>query len=388
MKLTTRCNELIKAVQSCSRVIVSASPSPVLTNILIDCNSKKDEGMVRLFATDLEMYYEVFVPASIEEPGEVMVSSKTFTETLGSFSDEGEITISCNTENFNIEIRGSNIASKAECTIFGLAPDDFPSLPTFDKGENFSFKYSLSKLQSMIRDTIYAASTDQVKPAYCGMCLKILTTGLRAVSTDGKRLAFCEHTITGTELKEHNELIIMSKVLNEIAKCHYDENNDEIEIVIFSNQIAFKSKTYSYYARLIEGKFPDYNQVIPKDCKIKVSGNISEMSNRLRKTLSIAKENSNTIKLNVGSSSIIYTAKSTRVGSMKIESPITMISGSDIEINFNAKFLLDLLATIKSEECILEFTNPQAPVKVYPKQEITDESHVHILMPVRPGFGA
>jgi len=382
MDFVAKYNDLMKAVQSCSRVIVSASPSPILTNILIDCNSRKDEGLVRLFATDLEMYYETFVPAEIKVTGEVMISAKIFTEVLGSFSGDNDLSVSCNKENFNIEIKGGK--SETKCTLFGLPPDDFPNLPPVEK--LYTFKFSLTRLQSMIRDTLYAASTEQVKPAYCGMCLKVLNNGLRSISTDGKRLAFCEFSMPETQTLEQNEIIIMAKVLHEISKSAADPSGDDIDISICSNQIAFQAKNYSYYARLIEGKFPDYNQVIPKDVKIKLTAKVGETTDNLKKMLPIARENGFTIKMNVASDAITCTAKSTKMGSMVSKSPVSMHQGSDFEINFNVRFFIDILNTIKSEECVMEFTNPQAPVKIYPQQEITNENHIHILMPVRPGF--
>lgn len=383
MEFVAKYNDLIKAVQSCSRVIVSASPSPILTNILVDCNSKKDENLVRLFATDLEMYYETFVPASIKTPGEFMISAKMLSENLaGSFPGASDLSIACNPENFNVEIKGGKRDTKI--TLFGLPPDDFPSLPPVEK--LYTFNFSLSKLQSMIRDTLYAASTEQVKPAYCGMCLKVLNGGLRSISTDGKRLAFCEFSTPEQATIEQNEIIVMAKVLHEILKCHVDPAGDGIDISICSNQIAFQAKNYSYYARLIEGKFPDYNQVIPKDVKIRITARVDETIENLETTRNIARENGYTMKLNLTSDTMTCSAKSTKAGNVVSKSPVKMEQGSDFEINFNVRFFIDILGTVKSEECVMEFTNPQAPVKIYPAQEISSEKHVHILMPVRPGF--
>lgn len=380
MKFTTKYSELVKAVQSCTRVIAAASPSPILTNILIDASSNKEKGLVRLFATDLEMYYEIFIAATIEIPGDVMVSAKIFNEILGSFSGETEISFNCNTENFNINLKNN----KLECTIFGIAPDDFPALPFFEK--IYSFNFSLAKLQQTIKDTLYAASVEQVKPVFCGLCLKPLNNGIRAIATDGKRLAFAEYQLPDSQLKEQNEIIIMAKVLNEISKCQSDPENDEIEIMVCSNQIAFKAKSYSYYARLIEGKFPDYNQVIPKDKKLKVIAKVSEFSDSLKKTIPIAKDNSYSAKFNIADNMLVCSAKSTKIGSMELKTSVAIEEGESIEINFNVKFFIEILSTIKSDECIMEYTTPQAPVKIYPKEELTNENHIHILMPVRPGF--
>ncbi len=381
MKFVAKSTDLIKAVQSCSRVIVSASASPILTNILIDCSSKKDAGLIRLFATDLEMYYEIFIEAQIEESGVAMVSSKMFASVLDVFSSTDSITFSCNKENFNIELSGG----KTESTLFGMPPDDFPQLPIFDSASPYTFKVPLAKLQSMIKSTSYAVAVDQVKPAYCGLYFKTLEKTLRAVATDGKRLTMSEYKFEDDSIKEHGEIIIISKVINEISKNSCDAQ-DEVEISIYSNQAAFKTKNYSYYSRLIDGKFPDYNMVIPKEYKIKLSASVSEIMRELRKMMPIASESSNTVKLNISGDKILYSARSPKSGSIRSESTVNVIEGGELEINFNAKYFIDVLSTIKSDECVLEFNLVQSPVKIYPKVELEGEIHVHVLMPVRPGF--
>lgn len=382
MKFVAKSSDLIKAVQSCSRVIVAASASPILTNLLIDCASKKDDGIVRLFATDLEMYYEVFIPAKIEIPGEVMVSSKMFSSVLDIFSSTGEVEFDCNKENFNINLSGG----KTESTLFGMPPDDFPQFPALSGVEAHKIKIPFSKLQSIIKNTSYAISADQAKPAYCGLYFKALNDSLRAVATDGKRLTLAEYSFSGGAIAEHGEIIILSKVISELAKNICDPAADEVEILIYPNQVAFKTRMFSYYSRLIEGKFPDYNMVIPKECKIKLAANVAEMSRELKKMLPMASESSNTVKLNILNDKIIYTAKSPKSGSIKSESPVTAITPGELEINFNAKFFIDALSVIRSEECYLEFNVVSSPVKIYPKEELADENHVHVLMPVRPGF--
>lgn len=382
MKFVAKSTDLIKAVQSCSRVIVSASPSPILTNILIDCSSRKDSGLIRLFATDLEMYYEVFIQAQIEDGGEVMVSSKMFSSILDVFSSTETVTFSCNKENFNIELSGG----KTESTLFGMPPDDFPQLPIFDSSTPFTFKLPLLKLQSIIKNTSYAISTDQVKPAYCGLYFKTIEKAVRAVATDGKRLTMAEYKFDNDSIKEHGEIIIISKVINELSKNTCEQPGDEVEISIYSNQAAFKTKNYSYYSRLIDGKFPDYNMVIPKEHKIKLAAGVTEMLRELRKMMPIASESSNTVKLNISGDKILYSARSPKSGSIKSESTVTAMEPGELEINFNAKYFIDVLSTIKSDECILEFNLVQSPVKIYPKEEIDGETHIHVLMPVRPGF--
>lgn len=381
MKFVAKTNELIKAVQSCSKVIATASASPILTNILIDCISKKDDGLIRLFVTDLEMYYEVFVLANIEISGEVMVSWKTFSNVLEVFSGTENITFICNKENFNIELSAGN----TECTLYGMPSDDFPQMPTWDTNSSYQFKMPLLKLQSLIKNTSYAISLEQIKPAYCGLYFKPLNNAIRAVSTDGKRLALCEYQIENSEIKEYNEVIVISKVINELSR-NTCEAGEDVEILICPNQIAFKTKHYAYYSRLIDAKFPDYNMVIPKECKLKLSVPVNELIRELKKMLPIASESSNTVKFNITNDKIVFSAKSPKSGSIKSELKIEPLISGELEINFNAKFFMDAVGTIKSTNCILEFNTPQTPVKIYPKEELENEMHIHVLMPVRPGF--
>ncbi len=382
MKFVAKSNDLIKAVQSCSRVISSASSSPILTNILIDGINKKDEGMIRLFVTDLEMYYEIFIPAQIEESGEVMVSSKMFASVLDVFSSVETISFSCNKENFNIELSGG----KTESTLFGMATEDFPQLPIFDSASPYTFKVPLAKFQAMIKSTGYAIALDQIKPAYCGLYLKTIEKALRTVATDGKRLTLAEYKFDSDSIKDYGEIIILSKVINELSKNTCESPQEEIEISIYSNQAAFKTKHYSYYSRLIDGRFPDYNMVIPAEHKIKLSVGVNEMLRELRKMMPIASESSNTVKLSISGEKIIFSARSPKSGSIKSETSVKAVEAGELEINFNAKYFIDALTTIKSEECFLEFNLVQSPVKIYPSGELDGESHIHILMPVRPGF--
>jgi len=239
---------LIKGLETIQNIISTKATLPILSNILIE--TQKDK--LRLTATDLNIGISCVIPVNILEPGAITLPAKRFAGIIRELSDE-EIEI--NTKKNNIVI----IETKnCQFKIIGLPPEEFPKLPEFKDKEVIKIEQAL--LKRMLNQTSFAVSLDEVKYILNGILFKISKDTITLVATDGKRLAVSKNKLTQPVTKDLS-FIVPFKTLQELDRNLVAEG--ELALIIGTNQVLFDFKDVIIISRLIEGEFPDFQQVIP-----------------------------------------------------------------------------------------------------------------------------
>lgn len=370
MKFTVSRDDIHRGVQACQRVIGGTTISPILMNVYL----KADGNGLTLVATDLELFHQCRVPATVEAEGAIMVPAKNLSEILGTLPAGATLELRA-TDEFLVEIRSED----AEYSLFGTAPEDFPSLPEIVEIHSFSLPAGV--FRTLLAQVSYAVSLDESKPDLRGVLFQGDGGALRVVATDGRRLAVTE-TAVRAGFEQFSDVIVPGKVLQEISRLA--DGDTPVTIRVGKTQIVFTVGDVRYTSRLVDGKFPNWRGLIPAERCCRIAVDTARFRECLRGVMPIAKEISFTIRCKFDKDRLEISALSSKVGKGKRTLPIEN-DGEPITISYNAKYLADALGTIGSEKVVLEPVSAVKATKIVPASEPEGERHVNILMPIRAG---
>ena len=262
MKLSILKNELNEAIQNVSRAISSRTTIPILTGIKVDVTFQG----VTLTASDTDISIQSFIPieddrqtiVQVERPGSVVLPAKFFVEIIKKLpSQHIEIEMQ---DQFQTLLR----AGSAEIQMVGLDPEEYPVLPSIEEEQVFSVNGDL--LKTMIKQTVFAISTNETTPILTGVLWNLQDGELKFVATDRHRLASrAAHIEVDTEIRFHN-IVISGKTMNELSKIIPDQNT-MVDIVVADNQVLFKIDHVLFYSRILDGTYPDTSRIIPNQYK-------------------------------------------------------------------------------------------------------------------------
>lgn len=362
MKFIVNKKELNEAVSNVQRAVSSKTSIQALEGILI----KTEIGAIKLSAYDLEIGIETTILANITEDGKIVLPAKLFSEIVRKAPDDN-ITITINEKNIaTIESGVSNF------TIIGINPEEFPELPTIEKDNKIEIEGEL--LKSIIDQTIFAVAESDSKPIHQGSFFNINEETLEVVSVDGYRLAMRREKIKSTSKKV--TFVIPKKTLLEISKLSKEEI---IEIYPSRRHIMIKINNYTIISSILEGEFLDYNSAIPKTSSTEVIVNTREfiestervsllISDRLKSPLRCVFD-SNQIKLSC----------TTPVG-RATDQLDCQITGNNLEMGFNNRYLLDALKNSECDEVKVKLNGPLSPMLITPKE---GDNFLFMVLPVR-----
>jgi len=360
--------ELQKGIQIVQSAVSSKSTLPVLSNILLETKTNQ----LKLAATDLEVGVRCVIRAEVVKEGAITVPAKTFSDFVRTLQDNQEIHLKAEDAS-KMEIR----CGKAKCVLLGLPKEDFPILPEF-KEEN-SLDIESKTLVEMIHKTSFSVSTDETRYILNGIYLKIEKGVARMVATDGRRLAYVARPIA--DRKTAVSVIIPSKAIREIERLISLEGLAEqpMKISITENQVAFKIGETLVISRLIEGHFPNYEQVIPKASDVKVLIPAKDFQMMTQRAALGSGERGGAVRytLEKGRLKVIGTAQ----GRVEVEDELPVdFSGSSVEISFNPQFVLDVLKNVDVAQVSLELTTALNPGVIRP---MNDDQTLSVIMPMR-----
>lgn len=370
MKFTVNQKELLTNLLIVNKAVSNKNIQPLLSGIYLEAQSG-NKLIIR--GTDMELGIESEVGALVEETGKIVIPSKYFVEIVRKlpmvdleFSTE---------ENSQIKI----IYGSSEINLNFYEGSEYPSIHDFE-GECL-LKMKGKDLVKAISLTQVVVSTDMTRPIFTGILLEIKNGKVNFVSSDTHRLCYTYVEDIETNVEKW-ESIIPAKSLKEVAFI-LDEDED-IEIHITSNRILFKSKNIKVVSRLIEGKFVNYEQVIPKD----FSNEINIMKKSLLDSLERAfvltrdelKSKLNTVKFDIKEKVLILSSKASEVGDIYEEIPI-YLTGEGLELGFNGKYLIEILRNIEGDEITLKINDPQSPGIINGNQG--NEKFIYLILPVR-----
>ena len=384
MKFTCSQESLIHGIQIVQKGISNKIGLPIYNGILFEVNK---DNKVHLFATDLEIGIDCYIPAQVIEGGAVVIPNRIISELIRKFP-EGNIEVESKENNITT-IKENNSVYK----ILGFSADEFSNFPEIEIKSKI--KLSQEILKDTIQKTIFSASRDENRSFLNGALFKIINNKIEVVTTDSHRLSL--KTIPVPKIDENiiqeGEVIIPYRTLSELYKLLTDEKEVFVEINVGEKQIVFilfpngQKNSIRIYSRLIEGQFPNYHQIIPKSFKTEIKINTDEFRNKMERISLFVREDLNTVKLKIENKEdvsekkceIIIKALSQNIGEAH-ETIICFKKGKDIIITFNSKYILDILKIIKTKNIEIKFNDPLNPVIIHPEK---DKNYLYILMPVR-----
>lgn len=363
MKLSFNRTELTQAVTNVQRAVSSKSTNPALEGILI----KAAEDKATLCGYDLELGIKTTIDASIIEEGEVVLSAKLFSDIVRRMPSE---VITMETDEKLITYIHSG---EADYQIVGISSYEYPELPSFEETESFLINAEL--LKNMIKQTCYAISDNQSKPIYTGSLFDIKNGSLSIVSVDGFRMAIRKEKIN----QENNcNFVVPGKTLNEVLKINCSDDS-MVKIILGKKHVVFKIENYSIVSRLIEGKFIEYNETIPSGASTTLKVKTKDIASSVERMSLLTNEKMQSPVRFVVADEGIKLHCTTAVG--KASDYVNVpFEGSEVEIGFNNRYLLDAVKNADSDELKFEFNGPLKPLKILP---IDGDSFVFLVVPMR-----
>jgi DNA polymerase III subunit beta len=368
MKVTCRPAVLGQALQVVSRAISSRTTLPILNNILIETTS---EGLA-LTATNLEIGIRKVVPAEVAMEGSTTAPARLLTDFVGTLPDQ-DLELSLDGATQSLGLRCARFDTHIKC----IEAEEFPPGPRPDEGDRL--EVPLDELIKAVEQTQMAASTDEARPVLTGVLVHIEGGNLTLAATDGHRLAVRKLPAQGSADLEAS-LIVPARALAELARVLKGEPG-RVELIISKarNQIFFKAGNSELTSRLIDGKYPNYAQVIPSKSSTTVRVNTAELTQTVRSVSLFARDSANVIRVKAQSGAVILSATTNEVGDSRAEMPAD-VEGSEIQIAFNARYVLDALGVIGEDEVELLFDGPLSPGLLRPPGK---EHYLYVIMPVR-----
>lgn len=368
MKFTCSKKELIDAVNAVSRAVAIKPQVPVTAGIYM----KADGSTLELQANNFSLGIVAKIPANTEEPGEIVVVGKFLSEIIKKLSGDN-ITIFYNDGETVVTIQSES----AEFTLLAMNADDFPKVQAKDFLKSFNIKTSIFK--NLIRRTAFSTATDENRPIFTGCLLEINGNYVTMAATNTHRLAIMKENIS--EDIGEMRFIIPATTLKDLARIADTSTPDGfVKIDCSEKNIAFTFDNIFMTSRLIEGQFPPYDKVIPSSSDIFATMKVSEISAAVERVSIISKETEyNTIRFIFSHDGIEISSTSPEVGKV-VEHVNAKIEGDDLDISFNANYILEALKVLDSEECKFSMTKSLAPVDV---REVDNDNFIYVVTPVR-----
>lgn len=368
MQIVCSKTELLKGIQTVQSAISSKNTLPVLSNILIETQTNQ----LKLAATDLQVGVRCLVKAEVVREGAITIPAKTFSDFVRTLPDQQEIKITME-ENARMEVK----SGKTRCVLLGLPREDFPVMPEFQ--EENAIVMESKVLLDMIRKTAFAASTDETRYILNGVYF-ILDKGVaRMVATDGRRLAYVSRPVQDKRLMF--SVILPSKAIREVERLLVSEGaaHNLINISVTDNQAAFKIGDTLIISRLIEGHFPNYDQVIPKSSDIRIQLAAKDLLTMTQRAALGSGDRGGAVRFSLEKGRL--RAVGAAQGRVEVEDELAVeYAGNPLDIAFNPQFVLDILKNTDASQVWFEFTTSLNPGVIRP---VGDDQLLSVIMPMR-----
>jgi DNA polymerase III subunit beta len=368
MKFTVESGELQKALTKISGVVPSKSTLPILENILFTLSS----NFLKLLATDLEMSMSSTIEVKGSDDGSIAVPAKRVMDTLRALPETQLI--------FHADISTNKIrmiTENGEYNLIGESSQDYPAVPDF-KGES-EITLDGALINSMISKTIFSVSTDELRPAMTGLLLQFKTNEMCAVATDGHRLVRVVYTNIKS-VKQQKDIIVPSKALILVAKAL--ESGPNI-LSVNSTHVKFSYKNFTLTSRLIEEGYPNYESVIPLDNEKKLIVDCNILLSSVKRVSLYSSNTTHQIRFSMKKGELKITAEDVDFGGEARERINCLYNTEDLEIGFNATYIVDILSHIESTEVVFSFSSSVKATIITPGTVKENEDVLMLVMPMR-----
>ena len=363
MKIKILKEDLLNGLQTVQSVVSVKTTLPILMNILLKTSDKE---RIKLTATDLDSGISCLVKCEVLEEGSITIPAKKALDIVKELPDQ-PITITAKKNNMvTIE------CGRSFFKIIGLPETEFPELPSFKDCESIKIPQQLFK--EMINMTCFAVSRDEARYILNGIYL-IIDNDIRMVATDGRRLACITRDFPQQKPETQKKVVIPGKTVNELIRTLTETG--EVEILFSNNQIIFQLQDTVIISRLIEGEYPDYTQVIPKEVDNKINIDKEDFLSATRRAGLLTSKSSQAVSINMSKNKMIISKNSPELGEVKEEIDVKY-PGNELNIGFNPSYITDVLKNIKEENITLELISPEKPGVIR-----TKDRYVYVVLPMQ-----
>ena len=368
MRFIVSTSVLLKQLQAISGASSSSTVLPILENFLFEIK----DNMLTISATDLQTSMVTSLPIEAKEEGRVAMPSKILIDTLKTLPDQ-PVAFSVDTKTLAIEIS----AGDGKYKLSGENADDFPKIPVVDNVS--TVKLASSILSEAINKTIFAVSNDELRPAMSGVLVQLNEQNITFVSTDAHRLVRYRRTDVGAE--KSTSIILPKKALT-LLKSSLPSDDTSVSIEYNNTNAFFQFGSINLICRLVDERYPDYEAVIPQVNPNKLTVDRSLFLNILRRVVIFANKTTHQVRLKINGSELHISAEDLDFSNEAHERLSCQFEGDDMEIGFNAKFLVEMLNNLSCEEVVLEMSSPNRAGLLVPAVKADNEEILMLVMPV------
>lgn len=368
MKFVVSSTALLKQLTAINGVITTNPVVPILENFLFEIV----EGKLIVSASDLQTSMITEITVEAKEKGSIAVPAKILLDTLKNLPEQ-PVTFTIDENTYSIEISSDNGRYK----LSGENATDFPKVPGVKNG--YAVDISSDVLSRAISSTIFAASNDELKPAMTGVFLSLSDTNATFVATDGHRLIRYRRIDIASDM--NNTLIIPRKALN-LLKASLPSDNTVVKIEFNASNAFFSFNNIKMICRLIDERFPDYENAIPVNNPNKLTINRADLLNSLRRISIYANKTTHQVRLRIAGSELQISAEDLDFSNEANERLSCEYEGEDLEIGFNAKFLIEMLNNLDCEGVDMNLSAPNRAGLLIPADKDQNEDILMLVMPV------
>ncbi|MFN6944898.1 MAG: DNA polymerase III subunit beta [Cytophagaceae bacterium] len=368
MKFVVSSSSLLKHLTAINGVITTNPVVPILENFLFEIVDSK----LVVYASDLQTSMITEIKIDTKEQGNVAVPARILLETLKNLPDQ-PVTFTIDPETYSVEISSDNGRYK----LSGENATDFPRVPAVKNGYNLEMPSDV--LERAIASTIFAASNDELKPAMSGVFISLNETNATFVATDGHRLIRYRRVDVASETS--NSMIIPKKALN-LLKASLPSDNTLVKMEFNASNAFFSFANTRMICRLIDERFPDYENAIPVNNNNKLTISRVELLNALRRISIYANKTTHQVRLRIAGSELQISAEDLDFSNEANERLSCDYEGEDMEIGFNAKFLIEILNNLDAENIDIHMSQPNKAGLITPAKKDKNEDILMLVMPV------
>ncbi len=375
MKITCKQQDLSRGLSVVSHAVSSRSTLPILANILLST----DNGRLRLYATNLEIGINCWIDAEVQEEGTTTVPAKLITDLVNSLP-LASVDIVVPEDSHTMSIK----SMRSSANIKGMDPSEFPLSPNTE-GSDPAVVVDAAQLKEMIAEVAFAAADDDSRPVLTGVLVQVSTGKMTFAAADAFRLAVRVSALPDDTVL-HNDILIPARTLTELSRILPSEGSVQMIVTPNRSQVLFHTENIDLLSRLIEGTFPNFRQIIPKEHTTRAVVETKEFAAAVKSVAPFARDSSNIarIKINGGGGNgiepgaLTIEATAEDVGD-NVSTINAAVDGPEQQIIFNVKYLAEVLSVLDTPEVAIEVTSASRPGVVKP---VSSADYTYVIMPM------
>ena len=368
MRFIVSTSTLLKQLQSVSGALSNSTVLPILENFLFEIK----DGNLTISATDLQTSMTTSLTVEAKENGRIAIPSRILLDTLKSLPEQ-PIAFNIDDNTFAIEIN----AGDGKYKLSGENGEDFPKIPVVENASSVNLPASV--LAEAINKTIFAVSNDELRPAMTGVYCQLSTTSLTFVATDAHKLV--RYRRKDAKAASTASFILPKKALN-LLKSALPSEDINVSVEYNSTSAFFKFSNINLVCRLIDERYPDYEAVIPQNNPNKLTIDRQAFLGSLNRVAIYANKTTHQVRLKINGSELNISSEDIDFANEAHERLTCQYDGEDIEIGFNARFLIEMLKNLSCEEVMLEMSTPNRAGLLLPQNGDENEDVLMLVMPV------